>query len=683
MRSRIARRANRRVALVTTAVLVGSLCVLMVSPLLGHLIGILLLALCFVGYNMRPPVDLAHRKRITMICQLQSMCRTSLAQHSGPEPYSPQEYRQIINAFERVKSQLSHKKEVRWRLKHFVARCEAWYQEYQKRRSQDSEKDKLDREKLYREKLRLLRSKPKQKLFFQRKQKPPEAPSKERSFNPYRADFLKRQKEKEAKRRFSKRAEIEAGMDKAAFRYAELQKVVEEAWDYLEPRPLCLEFTVTGERAIDLAITSSVLLNGATRLRYLFASTGVIVPSVTFAGSSCRMEETVGLLLREQEVGCFRLSAMGECPLPRWLAGPEAQRIEGVSSIFLDTDTEWPLQEMTKVHQSLLHLSRMISQNFPSLICREALLSDVPDPALPSKKFLALARQYVRNGRTVPRGSFLELSLQLIEGMTKQSFRLPCETRNLPGFVAVTRSPMPFFDPLRVTYLTLSLIGPRDNPYRLRVEESLSADYRERVAQYSEALGESGDSFEDYLTHLSESDDWEDNFGPPQFLLTTGHTVVERLLQSANAHRPQHMIPGVTAQLCENLARRDPRWLTISILLSHFQERSTGSKARLLARKQPARLARLLEGFGSQPEQTRYFTPLEKLKILCTSLGETGLELEAQMAQYFPPLPVVKSTPQETHQVQAEILARVRYWAVRGFADSHLETRPDRGTRYN
>ena len=85
---------------------------------------------------------------------------------------------------------------------------------------------------------------------------------------------------------------------------------------------------------------------------------------------------------------------------------------------------------------------------------------------------------------------------------------------------------MPFFDPLRVTYLTLSLIGPRDNPYRLRVEESLSADYRERVAQYSEALGESGDSFEDYLTHLSESDDWEDNFGPPQFLLTTGHTVV-------------------------------------------------------------------------------------------------------------------------------------------------------------
>lgn len=659
-------RENRRIIFVTTSVLLVCLGILLLSPLLGKLLGSLFLLLSFVGYHMRPPVDEALRGRIKMVASLQEMCRINLAQPTDKDIYTPNEYRQIIKAFGRVREQLVEKDAKRWRLKHLVARVEGWHKAYQKWRLRNVDPNPDQRSRSQMDRRKKLRARTRRKPFFQRKKKEAEEAPTRRPFNPYRADLLKRQQEKHARRRFSKRAKPDPDIEKAQFRYAELQQVVQEAWEYLEPRPLCLDFSVPGERHIELARTSTILLDGTSRLRYILASTGVVMPSVTFAGNSCRLEDTVGLLFREQEVGCFNLLLTNHYPMPRWMVGPGGIRQEGVSTVYASRALSWPLLELNNVNQTLLHLTRLVSQNFPLLLCREALLNDVPDPALPSSKFVELARQYVQNGRTVPRGSFLELSLRVIEGMTENDFILPCETKNLPSFVAATKSPMPFFESMDVVYLTLCLIRPADNPHRQRVEERLPDEFRQRVARFKDRLGEEGDSFQDFLTHLAGKPEWEEEFGPPQFLVATGHAVVERLLQSEPSTKIPHLNPEVASQTCEKLARRDPKWLAVSLLLSYFKERSTGAKVRSLARKQPGRLARLLESF-TRREPTRHFAPLEKLKILCLSMGEIGLELESHLRRYLPPLPPVRCAPEDTYRIHLEILARVRYWAVRGY----------------
>jgi hypothetical protein len=610
-----------------------------------------------------------------MMSNLQRMCVDCLAQHEcdGSQHYTPAEYRALIKAFDRLIEFERNRRPKRWRLRYFVQRVETWskaFREWRKRRLSLRQFQEWRRTKATIERLKRLRETSRWRRPKRTEKNPTALETKKtkRRFDPYRDSFLKRQAEKSHRnRRWSGLSSTPPREPRDLRQDFSITELVEE---YVLARPLRLEFTVQDELEMPLETKSSYLVHGAVRLRYMLASTGVVIPGVLFGGNSSRLDDTVGLLLSDTEWGNFRLMPDRYYPLPAWLLCTPSHTVEGVSCLPIGQRCAWPLHELDSARQSLLHLMRLVSQNLQILISREALLWDVTEPDLPSAKFLALARQYVRNGRPIPRGSFLELSMRLLGDPQKPKIRLPSETKNLPCFVAVTQTPIPFFQKIDIVFLCLSLVGPPDHPVRQRVAGALSPRLQQRLASMLRLLNPEIDAYTGFLEYLSETKEWMAHFGPSQYTETTGHVLIERLLASEPRIEPE-MPPQLAASCCADLAERDPAWFCLAILSSHFEERSTPWKLRRFARRSPARLARLMERFMEQPVQ-RYFMPLEKLSILCRSLGTQGLEMESYLSRYLPPLPSVSVSPQEVHKVQLEMLRRTRYWAARGVQHSDL-----------
>ncbi len=662
-------RENKRTAALTLTVLSLCLGLLLLCPQWTQVLGTAGLLIAFLGYNMRPPDSSATDEKLRLMCQLRQMCVDCLAQHEGDnsQPYQASEYRDLIKIFDRMIQNARTRQPERWRLRNLIKRWQDGKKQLKEWSSRERSKRRFKKwlvTQTGRERLRRLRASSR----WRRKQ-PPEKPTlpqePRRPFNPYRASLAKHQKEKSQRQQPDNLEETSSNILSQAQEAADsFQQLMEETLPYLQPSALRVEFTVRDELDIPLKSHTQRMLDGAVRLRLLIASTGVILPPVTFGGTSSRLKDSVGLMLRGVEQSSFRILDKAWCPLPNRLLKPPHYRIEGATCVPFEKKSVWPLHTLDSVELVFLQLNKMVVKNLQRLVSRDALLWDIEEPSFPSAHFLKLALQYLRNGRPIPRGSLLELSLQMMGSPDKSPIRLPSESQNLPSFLAAAQTPMPYFQKLDVVILCLSLLGPPQGRRSQRVQAALSRELRGRVAETLRTLESSEDPFVTYLTSLAVSPQWEQNFGPPRNLTTTGNILVERLLVSEPRHTAEP--PARLAQsLCQSLAQSDPAWLCTTLLLSHQKERSTRWKVKTMARHSPARLARIIEGFYERPLQ-RYFMPLQKYAVLCHSLGPDGLELESYLGRFLPPLPSVGYTPSESHQIHLEVLRRVRYWAARG-----------------
>jgi hypothetical protein len=484
--------------------------------------------------------------------------------------------------------------------------------------------------------------------------------------------LLQRRREREEKKKFD-RYKVEYlpsdGQESSEGLFVFEEAItVNDVVEALDVRPLCLEYSVRDEITIQLAAAGPRLVDGAQRLRLLFSSTSVVLPGVTFAGTSTRLEDTVGLLLRENEVGSFRTIPRDYFPFPQGIKGSRRTRILEEVDCFPAEDTVWPLLKLTAITHSLLHLSKMIAQHLPELILREWLLRDLEEPSLSSSQFKALAKTYLESGRPIPRTSFLEMSLQMFGDDGPSGLRLPTESKDLPSHVAVTRTPLPLFESLDIIVLTLALL---DLPEKTQVERYLSSTLLSQLDRYAQT-NEETDGFQSVMLKLCETDEAKRLFGSAQCMRTTGFTLVERLLASEKPKSVAELTPGLAQLYCKRLANKAPDWFSMALLLSQLEERSTQAKLRRLARLDPRRLANLLECSLVEP-LPKYFTPLEKLSIFCDSLDESSGRLRTSLSHYFPRLPAVRYSPSEAHDVQLEMLRRTRYWATRGFRVFDLE----------
>jgi hypothetical protein len=595
-------------------------------------------------------------RKLRILSKLQQWHSTELAQHEGaPDtPYSPSQRRKILEVLGQVEQHLRTRVSPgRRRLRHLVARLEVCFPTRTKSRSRTTDKPAPAAAAPPREVLQ---------------QNP-------RPFSPYR----------------KKKAESYSTMTLPGARIEELD-VCSKPSSHLaaecQARPLCIELTVRDEQALDLTVTYPAILANISRLRVLLCSTGIVLPSVTLSVNSSRLGESAGVLRREVEVSTFQLTRLTCYPLPNWIETSNRIRVEGISCEFRERPLLWPVHRIDQRSQLLIQLCRVAGTDLEQLLSRQAVLNDLERPAYSSHRYASLAAALIRKGLPVPRGRFLELSLHLSKKGEWDGLSLHPETRDLPCQVAVGEVPLPFFTRTDCVFLTLAQLGsPRIKLWK-RVETKLSKELQRAVHICLEQVSEASLSgmrpegeferfspflniqlYEKYLEALSHTERWQEFFGPPQFVLTTGYALVERILASEARDTAAELTHYQSQAWSEKLSSKDPDWLAAAILLSHLSENSTTYKVRNLARRSPGRLARILEKFDPQ-SAGRYRTPLEKISIFCSSLGGSGLALKEKLTHYLPPLPQVHFNPQEAHQVQLEMLRRSRVWTIHGQGSS-------------
>lgn len=665
------RRASTEVLRGTLVLMLVCLGLLLLSPGLARVLGLLYLLGLGLKHGMRPPKNSPILRRLSMLNNLQKMAAIGLLQYERAHspPYSPREYRMVIQVFEKLKNQLQAKDKPRYRLIHLVHRLE-WVVQRVKRAVR---RRKL--EKFYHNSRRRWRRATHKAQPHQSEAQPIEKPnwpfpepslsdqptsSPPRPFAPYREALLKRRREKLV-RQHQDRGFLDSN--------TLFQKEVKNVARFLEQNPLqmiTVEFNAKDEDGIKLGANSKRLIEMASQLRMVLLSTGLVMPSVTFSGSSERMSPDAGLLLRETERGSFQLSESTLIPIPRRSSHQPLARFLQVGC---ETGEEsvWPVHELSQLRQCLLYLTKFLTQHLEELVCREALLHDVEEPAFKSSQFIALAKQYLRGGRSIPRGRFLELSLQMATAETDR-MRLSPESKDLPPYLSLTRNLFDFFDQRDLVYLTLSLL---DTKRRARIEKRLPKELRAQLQSLQESLAEEHRGFEEYLYFLSQSPEWQKRFGPPQYLQQIGDVLVERLLASEPAPTSHQTSRALLPELACSLIRRDKDWLALALAMSYLSERATQNKVRALADQCPQRLTRIL--CNLQKPLPPLLLPLQKLSIFCHSLGEAGMELEVALRRYFPVLPTRTYTHAEAHRVQGEMLSRSRYWAVRGYLGEQLK----------
>lgn len=604
---------------------------------------------------MRPLSESKPQRRVHLLRGLRNLSYDCLAQRESIKdtPYSGGEYRMILNTFDRLLAKLIPLDLQRRRLRHLVVRIENWVEALDRPDARDLESQALSQEAAL-ETAKNLAIKAKSKRVKNL-----------RPFAPYAEALQQRKLEREYNNRVDRLPCPPGTENPWTLNYKESAGSVAMGYIHTEVQPLRLDFSVADERRVNLLMIDGYLCDSGQRIRYLLASTGLVLPGVTFCGTSTRLEETVGLMLKNEERGSFRALSRAYFPVPTEDEIGSDRRLESVACrpAF---ETAWPHPILSARQHIALQLLKFASQHWEELVSREVLLTGVSRPTVPSKALKELAQNYLRQGRTIPRTSFLEMSLHLTDSADTSTLKMEPEGKDMPSYVIAARCPLNEEQRLQVIHLAITVLGDSDNEFRIRVQSLLSRKLRERLKRLRTSLPSECLEFEDFCKHLEESKLWTESLGSLQFPETTIWVLLERLVAQAEHKVAQGLTEGLDHLLCQNMMREDADWFLLSVLLSHLQERGTAWKMRRLAKTDSVRLARLMEDFYLQPDP-KFYLPLEKLAIFCESQGELGEAFRDRLARFLPVLPSVRFSPGDATKIQAEMLRRSRWWTQADF----------------